>query len=57
MLKLRLMGTTNEIKWFQKILDRHSKITILENSEMYPIKGSKRFNRVYMEVEKNVKKK
>lgn len=28
MLKVRLMGTKNDIAWFQKILQRHPKIEV-----------------------------
>ena len=30
MLKVRLMGTKNDIVWFQKILQRHPKVEVLE---------------------------
>ena len=30
MLKVRLMGTKNDIAWFQKILQRHPKIEVME---------------------------
>ena len=33
MLKIRLQGTTNDIKWFQKILQRDKRINVLEMSE------------------------
>ena len=36
MLKVRLMGTKNDIAWFQKILQRHPKIEVME---FIPIKG------------------
>ena len=35
MLKVRLMGTKNDIVWFQKILQRHPKVEVLEISELY----------------------
>ena len=35
MLKVRLMGTKNDIAWFQKILQRHPKIEVMELSELY----------------------
>ena len=31
MLKVRLMGTKNDIKWFRKILQRNPKIEVKEN--------------------------
>ena len=43
MLKVRLMGTKNDIKWFGKILQRNSKIEVTEFSDLYPNKGTKKF--------------
>ena len=52
MLKIRLMGTKNDIKWFRKILERNPKVEVTEFSEMLSNKGTKKFYRVYVEVEK-----
>lgn len=58
MLKVRMMGTRNDIKWFTRIMERHPKIVIEEISEDYPNKGSKRFYRAYAREHKaNVKEK
>lgn len=40
MLKIRLQGTTNDIKWFKKILERDKRITVLDISETYAGKDS-----------------
>lgn len=53
MLKVRLMGTKNDIKWFGKVLRNNPKIEVLEFSDLYPNKGTKRFYRAYMEVKKS----
>lgn len=53
MLKIRMQGTTNEIKWFKKILERDKRIIVLDISEPFTNKGTKRFFRVYAEIEKN----
>ena len=56
MLKVRLMGTKNDIKQFRKILQRNPKIEVTEFSDLYPNKGTKKFHRAYVEVRKsNVK--
>lgn len=56
MLKVRLMGTKNDIVWFQKILQRHLKIEVLEISELYSNRGTSKYYRAYAEVQKsNVK--
>ncbi len=52
MLKIRLMGTKNDIKWFERILQRQSKVAVTEVSEMYQNKGTNRFYRAYVEVKK-----
>ena len=58
MLKIRLMGTKNDIKWFEKILKRQPKVTVTEFSELYRNKGTNRFYRAYVEVHKtNIKQK
>jgi hypothetical protein len=55
-LKVRVMGTKNDIVWFQKILQRHPKIEVMEFSELYTNKGTNKYYRAYAEVKKsNVK--
>ena len=54
MLKIRLMGTKNDITWFKKIMQRHPKVEVLEMSDLYP--GTDKYYRSYVEVKKsNVK--
>jgi hypothetical protein len=43
MLKVRLMGTKNDIKWFGKILQRNPKVEVTEFSEMYRIRERRNF--------------
>ena len=52
MLKVRLMGTKNDLTWFGKILKRIPKIEVTEFSDLYPNKGTKKFYRAYVEVSK-----
>ena len=33
MLKLRAMGTTNDLKWFKKIIDRYDVFHVIRMSE------------------------
>ena len=57
MLKIRLMGTKSDITWFQKILRRSKKIEVLEISELYSNKGTRKYYRAYAKVQKvNLKK-
>ena len=56
MLKVRLMGTKRDMKWFRKNLERDRRIHVIRISEPYAIKGSNRFYRMYIEVERNKRK-
>lgn len=52
MLKVRLMGTAKDIRWFERVLRKNSDLKVSEMSELFSNKGTKRFFRAYMEVEK-----
>lgn len=52
MLKIRLQGTEQEIEWFKKILLLIPQIKVREFSELYSNKGTKKYFRVYSEIEK-----
>ena len=56
MLKIRLQGTTNDLKWFKKILERDNRIQLVQISEPFINKGTNKYFRVYAEVEKNKEK-
>jgi hypothetical protein len=56
MLKLRLMGTKNDIKWFVKILERTPKLEIVNFSNLYVNKGTDKYYRYYVEVSRANKK-
>lgn len=43
MLKIRLMGTKSDIRWFQNFLQIDSDIEVLELSDIYPNKGTDTF--------------
>lgn len=50
MIKVRLQGTKEDMKWFEKQLELCSQISITESSDMYPNKGTNKFFRKYLEV-------
>jgi hypothetical protein len=52
MLKVRLMGTPNDIRWFEKLMERHKKVKVIRISEKFENKGTKRYFRKYMEVDR-----
>ncbi len=53
MLKLRIQGEKNDIKWFLKILERDRRFIMNEPSEPMEIKGTSRYKRVYVEIFRN----
>ncbi len=53
MLKIRLQGTTKDLKWFKKIIERDRRITVLSVSEPFANKGTNKYFRVYADIEKN----
>lgn len=52
MLKVRLMGTTNDIKWYRKLMERDKRIRLLSASDIYSNQGTNRFHRMYAEIER-----
>ncbi|MBO5353032.1 MAG: hypothetical protein J6J42_02420 [Lachnospiraceae bacterium] len=56
MLKLRMMGTKTDIKWFKDILKKNPEVEVLQTSEPYENKGTNKYYRAYAEVEKKSEK-
>ncbi len=52
MLKIRLMGTKNDIRWFGRILQKIPGVELMEFSDLYPNKGTEKYYRAYAEVKK-----
>ena len=50
MLKIRLQGTMNDIKWFLKILKRDRRFITNTPSDPMEIKGTVRYKRVFTEI-------
>ena len=50
MIKLRLQGTKNEIRWFIRLLQREPRVDLENTSTFYNNKGTERFKRLYTEV-------
>ena len=51
MLKIRLQGTENDIKWFRGFLRKNAEVEITETSDLYKNKGTSKFYRNYVEVD------
>ncbi len=54
MVKMRLMGTKEELEEYRKILEEETKFKVIEFSEYYPIRNSSKFYRVYIELVENI---
>ena len=50
MVKIRLQGTTNDIKRLKRCIERNKRIKVLSVSETLPNKGTKKYFRQYMDV-------
>lgn len=52
MLKIRLMGTPEDIAFFQRLVQKMPKFSVMSVSDVYSNSGTNRFFRCYMDVEK-----
>lgn len=52
MLKIRMQGTIQDMRWFQKVLEQQKEVRVLQASEVYANKGTKRYFRMYTEIER-----
>jgi len=55
-LKVRLQGTKRDIRWFNELLKNHKEVLVTEVSDIYDNKGTKKYFREYVEVEKTFQK-
>ena len=56
MLKVRLQGTLNDIRWFKGLLERNEQVKVQEVSEPFTNKGTNKYFRVYAEIDKKEEK-
>ena len=50
MVKIRLQGTTNEIKRMRRVIERNRSLLVVSTSEVFPNKGTKKYFRQYMDI-------
>ena len=50
MLKIRVQGTEQDIKWFHRFLGKQREVEVTEVSDMYKNKGTDKFRRNYVEI-------
>ena len=53
MLKIRLMGTREDIEFFQRLVQNMPELSVMSVSDVYSNSGTNSFFRCYMDVEKN----
>ena len=51
-LKVRFQRTKRDIRWFNELLKNHKEVLVTEVSDIYDNKGTKKYFREYVEVEK-----
>jgi hypothetical protein len=56
MLKIRLQGIVDDIKWFRKQLNKNREIRVSEFSQPFAHKGTNKYFRVYAEIAEAKKK-
>lgn len=57
MVKVRLQGTTNEIKRMRRIIERNRNLKVLRVSEVLAQEGEKKYSRQYMNIGFELKRK
>lgn len=55
MIKVRLQGTKEDMKWLEKQLSECHEIIIKESSETFSNKGTNKYFRKYIEISKRKK--
>lgn len=53
MLKIRIQGTKNDIRWFIKILQADKRFCVENTSTFFDNFGTKKYKRVYTEIFRN----
>ncbi len=56
MIKVRMQGTKEDMKWLEKKLMGLQDIQIMESSDVYENKGTSKYFRKYLEIEPVEKK-
>lgn len=56
MLKIRLQGTVKDIRWFKRLLEKHQEIQVRQMSDIFSNKGTSRYFRSYVELDRKVGK-
>ena len=52
MVKVRLQGTKEDMEWLEKQMEQIPNVQITESSELFSNKGTNKYFRKYLEIEK-----
>lgn len=52
MLKVRVMGEEEEIKWFQETLQKSKVVELFDFSDVFPCANTRKYYRAYGQVKK-----
>ena len=56
MVKIRLQGTTNEIKRMRRVIERNRNLRVISVSDVFANKGTKKYFRQYMDISFDLEK-
>ena len=57
MVKIRLQGTSNELKRMRRVIERNRNLKVLSVSEVFANKGTNKYFRQYMDISFDLKTK
>lgn len=57
MVKIRLQGTSNELKRMRRVIERNRNLRVLSVSDIFSNKGTNKYFRQYMDVSFELKEK
>lgn len=57
MIKVRMQGTKEDMEWLEKQLRKDPAVLVTESSQAFQNKGTNRYYRKYLEIEKQETKK
>ena len=52
MIKVRLQGTKEDMEWLESVVKKVPELTVAHSSEVFSNKGTNRYFRKYLEIEK-----
>lgn len=55
MLKVRAMGTVQDIEWFSQQIEKDESIEVLDHSEIMHLQGTNKYYRKYFQVQEKEK--